>query len=212
MDTGSRLLLIGGGGHCRSILDCVLSMGVYGKIGIIDNDCSASALGIPVVGTDDDLPHLKKDGWTNAFISVGSIGSTALRRRLYKMVKELGFAVPNVVDPSAIMARDVEMAEGVFVGKYAVVNTGAQVGTCAILNTGSIVEHDCQIGAFAHISPGTTVCGHVVIGDDSHIGAASVVRQGLEIGHGSIIGAGSVVVKNVPDSVKAFGNPCKVVE
>ena len=76
MGTGKRLLLIGGGGHCRSVADCVLSAGLYDQVGIVDFDPDASALGIKVVGTDDDLQKLKDEGWTDAFVSVGSVGST----------------------------------------------------------------------------------------------------------------------------------------
>ncbi len=212
MCAGKKLLLIGGGGHCRSVLDCVLSTKSYQQIGIIDNDSSASALGITVIGNDNDLLRLNNEGWTDAFISVGSVGYTALRRRLYQMVKSIGFTVPSIIDPSAIIARDASVGEGVFIGKRTVVNTGSKIGNCAILNTGSIIEHDCIIGDFAHISPGTTLCGQVTVGDDSHVGAGSVVRQGIQIGGGSIVGAGSVVVKDIPDNVKAYGNPCKAVE
>ena len=207
-----RLLLIGGGGHCKSVLDCVLSTGVFKSIGIVDCNPSVSALGIKVIGNDDELLRLKNDGWTDAFISVGSIGSTALRRRLYQRIKELGFTVPTIIDPSVILGRAIKIGEGVFIGKRAIINTGSSIGDCAIINTGVIIEHDCQIGAFAHISPGGILCGQVVIGDDSHIGAGTVVRQGISIGYCSLIGAGSVVVKDIPDNIKAYGNPCKVVK
>lgn len=207
-----RILLLGGGGHCRSVLDSVISMGCYEKIGIIDNDASASALGIDVIGTDDDLEALFRDGWKEAFITVGSIGSTSVRRRLYRLVKDIGFAVPAIADPSAGIAGGVSLGEGVFVGKHAVVNTGSTVGCCAILNTASVIEHDCVIGDFAHISPGTVLCGQVSVGADTHVGAGTVVRQGITIGSRTLVGIGSAVVKNIPEDSKAYGNPCRVVK
>ena len=205
-----KILLIGGGGHCRSVLDSVLSMETYADVGIVDN-VDSTFLGIPIVGTDDDLPKLKERGWTDAFITVGSVGNTQLRRRLYRMVKGLGMAVPAIIDSSATVARSTEIAEGVYIGKRAVINTAGRIGTCAIINTGAIVDHDCVIGDFSHISPGTTLCGQVYVGNDTHIGAGSVVRQQISIGHDVLIGAGSVVVKNIQDTVKAYGNPCRVV-
>lgn len=209
---GKNILLIGGGGHCRSVLDCLISMEEYSEIGIVDKDQSASVLGISVVGNDGDLSGLLHDGWASAFITVGSIGSTVVRRRLYYLIKDLGFQIPTVIDPTAIIADKVEIKEGTFIGKRAVVNSGSKIGSYAIINTGSIVEHDCCIGDFTHVSPGTTICGQVVIGNDTHIGAGAVVRQGLSIGNNTMIGVGSVVVKNIPGHVKAYGNPCKVVE
>lgn len=207
-----RLLLIGGGGHCESVLDCVLSTGSFKTIGIVDRNPSASALEVKVIGNDDDLFRLKNDGWTDAFISVGSIGSTALRRRLYQMIKELGFTVPTIIAPSAIIGRATKIGEGVFIGKGAIINTGVSIGNCAIINTGAIIEHDCKIGVFAHVSSGGTLCGQVVVGDDSHIGAGTVVRQGISIGCCTLIGAGSVVVKDIRDNIKAYGIPCKEVK
>ena len=206
-----KLLLIGGGGHCHSVLDSALSIRIYSEIGIIDNTDS-TYLGIRVIGTDDDIPILIKNGWTDAFISVGSIGDTRIRRRLYDMVKCYGMSVPTIIDPSAVVGNDVVIQEGVFVGKRAVINAGCYVGTCSIINTGSIIEHDCLIGDFSHISPGTTLCGQVKVGHESHVGAGSVVKQLVEIGDKVLIGAGSTVLKNIPDNVKAYGNPCRVVE
>lgn len=206
-----KLLLIGGGGHCRSVIDCVIDLGLFDDVGIIDSKAS-TYLGIPVVGNDNDIPELKKAGWNEAFIAVGSIGDTVIRRRLYDMVKGYRFIIPTIIDSTAIIAKGVDIKEGSFIGKNAVVNTGTVLGVCSIINTGSIIEHDCRVGDFAHVGPGATVCGQVIIGNDSHVGAGSVIRQGIEIGEKALLGVGSVVVKDVPNNAKAYGNPCRVVE
>ncbi len=205
-----KLLLIGGGGHCHSVLDSVIAAGEYDDIGIIDI-VNSSCLGVSVIGTDEDIPALIKDGWNEAVITVGSVGNTAIRRKLYEMVKSYRMVLPAVIDPSSTIARSAEIHDGCYIGKGAVINTGSVIGECAIINTGAIIEHDCTVGAFSHISPGTILCGQVQIGDDSHIGAGSVIRQCISVGSGSLIGAGSVVVNNIPDHVKAYGNPCRVV-
>ncbi len=205
-----KLLLIGGGGHCHSVLSSVLALNVYEAIGIVDNT-GVPVLGVSVVGQDKDLPDLKMAGWTDAFITVGSIGNNSLRRRLYQMVLGYGFTVPSIVDATAIIAQDAIIEEGCYIGKGAILNSGSRIGKCAIINTGAIIEHDCLIGKFAHISPGTVLCGQVDVGNNSHVGAGSVVRQQIQIGNDVLIGAGSVVVNNIPDNVKAYGNPCKVV-
>ncbi len=206
-----KLLLLGGGGHCRSVLDCALASGEYDEIGIIDSaDCEPYE-GVGVVGCDDDLPRLFEEGWNYAFITVGSVGNTRVRRRLFGLISQIGFRIPVIMDPTAVRASGSTVKEGTFIGKRAVVNAGCHVGRCAILNTGCILEHDCSVGDFAHISPGTVLCGHVTVGDDSHVGAASVVRQEITIGEKTLIGAGSVVVKDLPDGIKAFGNPCREI-
>lgn len=210
----SRILLVGGGGHCRSVLDCLLRLGTYDEIGIIDRDLEAdpNLMGIPIIGTDDDLPAFFANGWANAAVTLGSVGHPNIRRSLYQRLKEIGFALPPIIDCSSVVGCEADVKEGTFVGKRAIINCRVQVGPCAIINTGAIIEHDCRIGSFAHISPGSTLCGEVCIGENTHIGAGSVVRQQIEVGRNSIIGAGSVVVRNIPNDVAAYGNPCRVVK
>ncbi len=204
-----KLLLLGGGGHCRSILDSVRALEIYDEIALVDKS-NADVRGLLLLGNDDALPCLLSEGWTEAFISVGSTGNTDVRRRLYRELKDIGFTIPTIVDPSAVIASDVYVGEGVYVAKRAVINAGSSVGACAIINTAAVVEHDCSIGDFAHISPGAVLCGEVIVGSDAHIGAGSVVRQQLTVGAGSLVGIGSVVVSDVPEGVTAYGTPCRV--
>lgn len=207
----NKLLLLGGGGHCHSVLDSIIATNQFDKIGIIDS-VESSYLGISVIGTDNDIPILIKDGWNCAMITIGGVGNTEVRRRLFAMLRRFGICTPSVIDPTAIIAKGSVIKDGCYVGKRSVVNTGVYLDECCIVNTGAIIEHDCKIGAFAHISPGTTLCGYVKVGSDAHIGAGSIVRQQITIGDRTLIGAGSVVVKDMPDNVKAYGNPCRVVK
>lgn len=210
-ELGKRLLLIGGGGHCKSVIDSVISAGEYSEIGVIDSTTNNIYQEVRVVGDDGNLASLLKEGWEYAFVTVGSVGDTKTRRKLFNLVKSLGFIVPVILDPTSAVAKEATIGEGTYVGKNSVVNSCASIGTCAIVNTGAIVEHDCEIGDFAHISPGVVLCGGVHIGNDSHLGSGSVVRQQILIGNDVMIGAGSVVVSNIEDGVKAYGNPCKAV-
>ena len=204
----AKILLIGGGGHCRSVIDTIVSAGQYREIGIVDEKTD-NTLGFPVVGKDADLPRLLDQGWTHAFVSLGSIGNPTVRKKLYNIIQEIGFKVPTIVDPSAVIARNVNLAEGVFVGKRVIVNANASIGMAAILNSGAIIEHDCQIGEFVHISPGAILCGNVQVDHDAHVGAGAVVKQQIHIGAKALIGAGSVVLQDIPAKTVAYGNPCR---
>ncbi len=213
MNSVRKLLLLGGGGHCRSVIDSILSItpNPFDEIGIIDySDCHYC--GIHVVGKDEDLRDLYKRGWTDALITVGSIGNTSIRRKLYRLIKDIGYKVPTIIDPTAIIASYSSIEDGAFIGKGAIVNTNTTLGSCCIINTGAVIEHDCQIGAFSHISPGAVLCGEVIIGSDCHIGVGSVIKQQVVIGNNALIGAGSVVLKDLPERIVAYGNPCRVIE
>ncbi len=206
-----KLLLLGAGGHCRSVLAC-LDQARYAQIGIVDqapND-GREIMGVPIVGGDDDLPRLQTEGFTSAFITLGSVGDPGNRMRLYRLAKALGFAFPTIIDATAIVAGGVQLGEGTWIGKGAIVNTGASLGACCIVNSGAVIDHDCCIGDFCHIAPGVTLSGNITVGSESHIGAGSTVIQNLSIGEKTVIGAGSVVTNNISASCVAFGNPCKV--
>jgi sugar O-acyltransferase (sialic acid O-acetyltransferase NeuD family) len=206
-----KILLIGAGGHCRVVLDVIFSNKEYEVAGIVDlkNHIGSKVIGVPVIGTDSDLPHLFKTGIKNCFITVGSIGDPQARIKLYNMAERLGFLFPNLISPSALVSSYAILGHGNYVAPGVFINAGAKIGSNCIINTGAIVEHDCTIGDFVHLSPGSILSGGVTIGDYSHVGTGSVVIQNLEIGARVIIGAGSVVAKNIRKGMIAYGNPCK---
>lgn len=208
-----KILLVGGGGHCKSVLDSLLETNRFSEIAIIDKkeNIGKNVFGVSIIGCDDDLFQLSFEGFQHAFVTMGSVGNTDRRVELFNRLEEIGFEVPNIIDPSATLSRHAKMGKGIFLGKRAVVNAGAIVGSNAIINTGSIVEHDCVIGPFVHLAPGAVLSGNVQIGEYTHIGANSVIKQGVTVGPHSVIGMGSVVTKDCGDYVIAYGNPCKEV-
>ncbi|WHE06691.1 acetyltransferase [Thermoanaerobacterium thermosaccharolyticum] len=208
-----KLLLLGGGGHCKSVLDS-LNFSKYSEIGIVDKKESIGKviLNIPVIGTDDDLEKLYRMGYNYAFVTVGSTGDPSIRIKLFNILEKIGFEILNVIDPTAIVSKYATLENGIYVGKNAVINAGSFIGKGTIINTASSIDHDCNIGQFVHIAPGCVLCGEVKIGEYTHIGARSVIKQRIEIGANSLIGMGSVVLKNISKNVVAYGNPCKEVK
>lgn len=209
-----KLLLVGGGGHCRSVISALKSGGIeYEKIGIVDHKekVGQEVSGISVVGEDNDLEQLYLQGYTDAFVTLGSIGNPQKRKQLFRKIKEIGFHVPNIIDISAVVSEDTRLGEGIFVGKGGVINSCAIVEDGCIINTSATIEHDCEIGAFVHMATGSVLCGEVRIGADTHIGANATVIQGICIGKNVIIGAGSVIIRNVEDGVTIIGNPGRVI-
>lgn len=205
-----KLLLIGTGGHFRSVISC-LDRTHYTEIALIDfsDSIGQSREGLIIIGSDDDLPALYLRGYRHAFISIGSVGAPTVRQRIYQELKGIGFTLPSIIDKTAIIAEKSRIGEGVFVGKGCILNTGSSVGDCAIINTGSIVEHDTSIGDFCHIATGCCLAGNMKVGPNTHVGIGSSAIQGVNIGENSIIGAGSVVVHDIPANVVAMGIPCQ---
>lgn len=201
------IVLIGGGGHCKSVLDTIFNNRDYDRIAITDYELpkDTDVMGVKVVGNDDLLSDLIKNGYEYAFITVGSIKSTSLRRKLYCNAIEIGYKIPTIVDSSAVVSSFASLQQGVFIGKNTVINAGASIGECAIINSGAIVEHECSVGNFSHVSVGAKLCGNVSIGNDTFIGAGATVIQGVSVGDCTLIGAGSVVLSSVENDTIKYG-------
>ena len=212
MQESKKLLLLGSGGHCKSVLDSVIALLEYESIGIIDKNIGEHLMGIPIIGNDEDLAQLFLSGYTHAFIAVGSIGDVSVRKRLYQTIKKIGFHIPNIIDPTSGVSKHAILGEGIYIGKQSVVNAESNIGNGAIVNSSCVIEHDCVIGDFVHVAPGSILCGQVVVNNDTHIGAGSIIKQGVHIGSNTMIGMGSVVLNDISTNVTAYGNPCKEVK
>ncbi len=190
-----KIILIGGGGHCKVVIDAIRESNRYEIEGIVDwhKDTEEKILNIPVIGNDDNLQDIYNKGIKNAFIAVGSIGDCILRKELYKKIKKIGFKVPIIVHPKAVIAKDVDIGEGTFVAASATSNPGTKIGKNVIINTSSSIDHDCEIGDFVHIAPGATLSGGVKVGEETHIGIGANVIQNIKISKKRFISAGSLV-------------------
>lgn len=206
------IILIGGGGHCRSVIDTIKSLNHYKVLGIIDKKerIGEEIFGSKIIDSDENL-YKYCDKVECAFITIGSVGNPKLRIKLYDLIRKLNFSVPNIIDKSAIVSSDIKLGKGIFVGKGSVINSGSFIGNNCIINTGSIIEHDCIINNNVHIASGVVLCAGVSVGENSHIGSKSVIIQYKNIGSNVIIGAGSVVVRDIENYAKAYGNPCREV-
>lgn len=199
-----RIILIGGGGHAKVVIDAIQCGKKFKIWGIVDPALRKgnTVLGIPVIGNDSVLPKIFKEGIKYAFITVGSIGNCSIRKKIYDNLKKIGFKLPIVVHPKAAIAKDVELGEGTFVAAGVVINPGTKIGKNVIVNTHSSVDHDCLIGDFVHIAPGVTLSGGVIVKDEVHIGTGASIIQRINIGKRNMIAAGYVVRDNLYEKDK----------
>ena len=202
-----KLVLIGGGGHCKSVLDAALRTKEYDEIVITDAELpiGTKILGCKVVGDDSILSQLYQNNFRYAFITVGSVKSDNVREKIMNKIALLGFRFPVIIDETAVVSKFAVIGDGTFIGKNAIVNADANIGAQAIVNTGAIIEHDCKIENFCHVSVGATLCGNVSVGKYSFIGAGSTIIQGIHIGENVTIGSGSTVIKSVENGRTSYG-------
>ena len=202
----NNLILLGGGGHCKSVIDVAESAG-YNILGILDmpEDVGKKVLDYKVIGTDDDI-HRYVDK-AEFVITVGFIKNPATRIKLYNKVKEAGGKLATIIASTARVSKYSTIGEGTVVMHKAFVNAGAQIGANCIINTFCNIEHDAQIGDQCHISTGTMVNGDCKLGDRCFIGSQSVLSNGITIGEDIIVGAASFVRKSISAKGIYSGNP-----
>jgi len=188
------ILLIGGGGHCRSVIDVIEQENKFNIAGIIDlkENIGKTVLGYPIVGCDDDLEKLK-DNYSYAVITLGQLRTADTRRRIFRKLKDLGYKLPVIVSPRAYVSKHVSLGEGTVVMHGVIINACAKVSNNCIINTKALLEHDVIVGDHCHISTAAVVNGGVKVGDGTFYGSNAVSRQGIEITPESFIKAGSVV-------------------
>lgn len=207
-----KILLIGMGGHAKSIIDSLEANQYYEIVGFIENNKKGIGYkGYPILGTDAELETYYKKGIKKAFIAIGFMGKGTIREKIYDKLKEIGYQLPTIIDKTAIFSKNIEIGEGCFVGKGVILNSEVKIKKMAIINSGAIIEHECQIEAFSHIAVGSVLCGNCQIGEHTLIGANATVIQERKIGSHVIIGAGSVVIQDIDSNIIAYGNPCRKV-
>lgn len=208
-----KLILVGGGGHCKAIIDVAISAG-RSILGIIDNalPTGSSVLDIPVIGNDDNLSDFICDN-VEFIITVGQIKTSAIRHKLAEKIIQAGgkLATPIIAD-TAHIAAGVNIGQGTVIMHNTVINSDSSIGENTIINTGAIVEHDCKVGNFVHVSTGAIINGASTIENDTFIGSHATIANVIHIAKDSIIGAGSVVIHDITQSGTYCGIPAKPIK
>ena len=167
--------------------------------------------GVPVVGSDDELPRLRAEGVEAALLGIGGVRNNGPRAKLFAAARDLGFTLPPVVHARAIVAGSARLGDGTVVLAGAIVAPGAVLGQNVIVNTGAIVEHDCKVGRAAHLGPLSGIAGDVSVGPGALLGIGAKVIPGVTIGANCTVGAGGVVISDLPPEVVAVGVPARIL-
>jgi len=194
------IVIYGGGGHGKSIIELVQSIGTYDIVGVIDDGLAPGShiLGIPVLGDAQVLEDLAESGIRLAINAVGGIGDLDTRIQVFQVLKESGFDFPALVHPTATVESSARLSPGAQILPHAYVGTQAWIGFGVIVNNGAIISHDCQIGDYSGLAPGAMLAGEVKIGKYVQIGMGVTRNLCLSIGEGSRIGNSAVIKQDVP--------------
>lgn len=201
-----NILVIGAGGHAKSVIDALISCGEYKKIAVLEDFGAEEVLSFKVIGKVSDASKFL-DEYENAVVAVGN---NQFRLKTINELKQIGFKLPVIKHKTAYLSSFSTVGEGSVLLANSVINAGAEIGRGVIINSSVTVEHDCEISDGVHLSPNSVLCGAVSVGSETWIGAGATVIDHINIGRNSVVGAGSVVIRDINDSVTAYGNPAKI--
>lgn len=194
----NEIILIGAGGHARSCMDVIELTNLYKITGLVERDDTNvnENLGYPIIGTDEDLPDLRKK-YEFALVTVGQIKSAATRVRLFSLLKDLDYKLPVIVSPRSHVSRHSEVGVGTIIMHDVIVNANANIGQNCIINSKALIEHDAVVGNHCHIATGAIVNGDVTVKNESFIGSGVVTKQSISIGNNCIISAGATLKSDI---------------
>lgn len=173
-----NIILIGGGGHCHSVIDVIELENKYKIVGIIDTkeNIGKKVLNYEIIACDDDLEELFKT-YKNAIITIGHIKSNALRVKLFNKLKNIGFNLPVIISPLAYVSKYSSIDEGTVILHHALVNANAKIGKNCIINTKALIEHDCIVEDNCHISTASVINGGVIVKENTFFGSNATSKQ-----------------------------------
>ena len=198
------VVILGGGGHASVLAEICIEQG---------RQILAVASPEPLLARQifQGLRHITDDEVLKISVNdvelvngIGGLPGSHLRKQVAVKFSKLGYRFATLVSSSAIISRTVKLDEGVQVLPRATINTGVSVGAHSIINSCSLVEHDCSVESFVHLAPSATICGGTVVREGAQIGPCAVVTKGLEIGAYSVVGAGASVVRTLDSYSKVL--------
>ena len=190
-----KLLLVGAGGHSKSVIDVIENKNEWKIEGLVGrkSEVGKKILGYPIIATDNDLKKFRKE-FIYAFIAIGQIKTSDVRKSVAEKLESLSYEIPNIISSFSIMSERSLIGFGNFIGHGAILNTSVEIKNHCIINSKALLEHDVIVNSFCHISTGVILNGDVEIGEGSFIGSGSIIREGIKIPPYSVISAGSRIM------------------
>ena len=205
------VLIVGAGGHCRVVLSILHSYKNFNVIGIADRDSlnfGEEISGSVIKYSWKNFTEIYEKGTQYAVIAIGDNDE---RKELFSRLSSLGFEIPTIIHPSAIIEKDAVVGNGCVICMGIKIGTQVSIGKNGIVWTGSIIDHEAKIGDYVFIAPGCNIAGRVKIGDGSFVGIGSTIKEKITIGKSVVIGAGSVVISDICDNTTVAGVPAKTL-
>ena len=127
-----KLVIIGAGGHCRSVLSAAQSMKLWQDFKIIDlnfTNQNEKIIGYKVYPIEKVNEYIKRK--LDFFIA---IGDNKIRESTYRSMEEHGCSFVNIIHPNSHIDENSNIGKGNFIGQF------SNIGACARLGNFNIWE------------------------------------------------------------------------
>jgi sugar O-acyltransferase (sialic acid O-acetyltransferase NeuD family) len=208
-----EIIVIGTGGHSRMIQDFIEEGDLYRIIGFITNDIKISNFhGYPILGNDDVLRKYFKMGVKKIAIGIGGFTDNRTRKKIFELVKSIGFDVITIVHHSAVISRYAKIGEGSVIMPNVVINNDVIIGSNCVIANSAVISHETIVEDHVLISAGVTIGGYSIVKSETLIALGASVVSGVTIGNNVLIGAGAVVVKDAIEQGTYIGIPARRIK
>lgn len=171
------LVIVGGGGHGRSVRELVQLTNSHEVVAFLDDQLApgTDVLGVPVWGPSTELVSLSARSVQAVHVAIGNNGA---RERLMAQAEAAGLRCATLVHPRACVSPSALIGEGCAVMALAIVGTEARLGRGVIVNVGAVVDHHAQVADHGHLGANAAMAG------GTRLGARGWLQAGASLGYG----------------------------
>lgn len=187
-----RLLVVGAGGHGRSIAEAAELSGQFDVVGFLDDalPSGATVVGTSVLGPVERMVDLHE----TCALAIVAIGNNTARERLIQQLLQARYELASVIHPRACVSPSALVGAGAAVMAGAVVGTEARMGMGVIVNCGAVVDHHAVVEDFGHLGVNACMAGGTVLGRGAWMQAGSVLGYGVHVPPAAVLAPGQAFI------------------
>ena len=168
-----KLLIIGAGGLGQDVAEMAQMTSRYTRIAFLDDQPTPEKeRQYPIVGRVDQLAEFVGQ----YDFAIAAVGNNQYRMQMHQRIKELGFEIPILIHPTAIVHPLALLAPGDIIRAMCFVSSGVDIRESVLLNIGCKIDHNCVIGEGSHIPMGAVVRNEVTVPPMSHYKSNAVIE------------------------------------
>jgi sugar O-acyltransferase (sialic acid O-acetyltransferase NeuD family) len=197
------IIIMGGGGGAKMLIDALKHSKQYQVVGILDDklELGINVLGVCVVGRLSDVNKLLAININNFVLAFGVLSQRNIRYELYLKFKKMGCNFPNIIHPKAVVEESVIMGEGNVILAMANVGSCVKMGNLNYINNNALVSHDCELQDNIHLAPSSVLASSITIESNVLVGMNTTLYYGISIGNGVTILNGLVINNSISKNI-----------